>query len=1204
MSSKEISPSENSSTSNIDFLSEYDLRGIIGKGTFSVVKLGENKKTKEKVAIKILQKNKITSKDDLIRIDREIEILKRLKHPNVIKIYRIEEDQKNYYIIMEFCENGELFNRIVRKQHLTEDEASLFYYQLINGLEYIHKNNIVHRDLKPENLLLSKNDLLKIIDFGLSNYTQCDYLLATPCGSPCYASPEMVSGQMYNGYMIDVWSTGIILFAMVCGYLPFEDNDNEILFGKILKCKINYPKIMGKLTLDLMKRIITPDPKKRITLEQIKVHPFYLKGKKLFSQRYPELINEVEGINKNNLNNNNIKEIIIKNVTPIIKSNVKKSIEENKQKKEQKDKTTNVKYKPLQLNEISNSYIPYIPETITATNNIINIPNIPINSKTNKIIQNNNNTTIEIVKPAIKTIEKKNIDKNNRLETNTSLNSDEIPKDSVPKDYTEKKKDNINNISSNIKEEKDKFDVKNLQEHLNTINLTDQNNRRIYKIYKTKKEKVKESKSINKINNNTNNKLKQVVINLGDNNSNINRNRTIEKDKKINNNDIKRIISPKNKLDHKTFDNLYLKEKVSNTIDTSTTIVTKMDYYYNTNTAETQRNNDNKKNNKIPKTTYLNYKMNPVYDTITKKEIKNNLNTEDKNKNKIPHNNYSKLVKINNTFAKKIQRKPIYNKNNITDRNNRTNIENINLTNINNKSNINTKIPNLNYFSYDTNKTTINDQNNNNNINNIFNNIQLIHKNKKTIVNVDNNNSSDIYSSYNRNIKEKIINMERPLKLGKTLIQIQNKGMKHNNYIDIRNTYNFYPLKEYQTYEEKKQIIKNNMSKPNKITNQLINQDKYYLNNNNTQKYQGVSQINDKYFDTITINNNNNINLHEPKLYIYVENNNNNNTATYQRLRTESNPNKIKKIFKFTKNNNNTSKIRNININKITPSEYDKNILNKTTNPHNIIENKTIEDNKNNINNKQRYHKITPVKNKQNNSNNNKIYYNSIEPVKKVYTFKVNNNDLNKRIKDDNVKYIINRKNNNNFNDKTYYYFNGISMKNNLNNNDIAYISNTSNIIEKDNINKNYNKGYYNKSMHDLIKSEINLELWNNNNQRTLENNDNFIMNNYFYDNPQFIARRKNISSINSNNLINKSDLALDNIDYKIKLQKMQNKNYISFNNNNDNIKNISIPIIKETNNYMYPINNYKKINTILTNNTKTPVNKHNYKIISNFKKM
>ena len=108
-----MSSTQTTSSKKVDFLSDFDIKGIIGKGTFSIVKLGENKKTKEKVAIKIMQKNKILSKDDLIRIEREIEILKRLSHPNVIKIHKIFEDEKRYYIIMEFCENGELFNRIV-----------------------------------------------------------------------------------------------------------------------------------------------------------------------------------------------------------------------------------------------------------------------------------------------------------------------------------------------------------------------------------------------------------------------------------------------------------------------------------------------------------------------------------------------------------------------------------------------------------------------------------------------------------------------------------------------------------------------------------------------------------------------------------------------------------------------------------------------------------------------------------------------------------------------------------------------------------------------------------------------------------------------------------------------------------------------------------------------------------------------------------
>ena len=151
-----------------------------------------------------------------------------------------------------------------------------FFYQLINGLEYIHSLVIVHRDLKPENLLLTKDHLLKIIDFGLSNYFTKDQkdLLITPCGSPCYASPEMVAGKKYNGFKIDVWSSGIILYAMLCGYLPFEDKDNDILFEKILECNLVFPKFISKMGKNLIQKILVTDPDKRITIPEIKKHPF------------------------------------------------------------------------------------------------------------------------------------------------------------------------------------------------------------------------------------------------------------------------------------------------------------------------------------------------------------------------------------------------------------------------------------------------------------------------------------------------------------------------------------------------------------------------------------------------------------------------------------------------------------------------------------------------------------------------------------------------------------------------------------------------------------------------------------------------------------------------------------------------------------------------------------------------------------------
>ena len=201
---------------------DYLIKNVIGEGTFSKVKLGINMLTGQKVAIKILDKLKLIEEEGIERVLREIKISSEIEHPNIIKIYDIMEDDKNYLVVMEYCAEGELFNYIVKKDRLSENESSFFYYQLINAIEYLHLNGIAHRDLKPENILLGENHIIKLIDFGLSNYISENKLLVTPCGSPCYASPEMIRGEEYNGADNDIWATGIILFAMLCGYLPFE----------------------------------------------------------------------------------------------------------------------------------------------------------------------------------------------------------------------------------------------------------------------------------------------------------------------------------------------------------------------------------------------------------------------------------------------------------------------------------------------------------------------------------------------------------------------------------------------------------------------------------------------------------------------------------------------------------------------------------------------------------------------------------------------------------------------------------------------------------------------------------------------------------------------------------------------------------------------------------------------------------------------
>lgn len=257
---------------------DFKLTKKIGEGTFGTVRLGVNVQTGEEVAVKILEKVKILQLEDKTRVEREIKILKCLRHSNIVHLYSVIQTDKSIYLIMEYVHGKELFDYIIENGKLSELEACKFYQQIISGVEYLHKLKIVHRDLKPENLLLdSKTKDLKIVDFGLSNLynTSKNYMLKSACGSPCYAAPEMLNGKEYKAPPIDIWSSGIILYAMLCGYLPFEDDDNEELYKKICNGKFTIPAFVSDPAKDLIKKILTTDPNHRIGIYQIKNHPWF-----------------------------------------------------------------------------------------------------------------------------------------------------------------------------------------------------------------------------------------------------------------------------------------------------------------------------------------------------------------------------------------------------------------------------------------------------------------------------------------------------------------------------------------------------------------------------------------------------------------------------------------------------------------------------------------------------------------------------------------------------------------------------------------------------------------------------------------------------------------------------------------------------------------------------------------------------------------
>ena len=205
----------------------------MGIGSFGKVKVAEHILTGHKVAVKILNRKKIKAIDMEEKVRREIKILRLFMHPHIIRLYDVLETPHDIYVVMEYVKSGELFDYIVEKGRLGENEARHFFQQIVSGVEYCHRNMVVHRDLKPENLLLDAKSNVKIADFGLSNVMRDGHFLKTSCGSPNYAAPEVISGKLYSGPEVDVWSCGVILYALLCGSLPFDDESIPNLFKKI-----------------------------------------------------------------------------------------------------------------------------------------------------------------------------------------------------------------------------------------------------------------------------------------------------------------------------------------------------------------------------------------------------------------------------------------------------------------------------------------------------------------------------------------------------------------------------------------------------------------------------------------------------------------------------------------------------------------------------------------------------------------------------------------------------------------------------------------------------------------------------------------------------------------------------------------------------------------------------------------------------------
>uniref|UniRef100_A0A915BSB8 non-specific serine/threonine protein kinase n=1 Tax=Parascaris univalens TaxID=6257 RepID=A0A915BSB8_PARUN len=258
-------------------IGHYILQQTLGVGTFGKVKVGIHEATGYKVAVKILNRQKIKSLDVVGKIRREIQNLSLFRHPHIIRLYQVISTPTDIFMIMEYVSGGELFDYIVKHGRLKTPEARRFFQQIISGVDYCHRHMVVHRDLKPENLLLDDKNNVKIADFGLSNIMTDGDFLRTSCGSPNYAAPEVISGKLYAGPEVDVWSCGVILYALLCGTLPFDDEHVPTLFRKIKAGIFPIPDYLEKPLVNLLLHMLQVDPMKRATIKDVIQHEWFQK---------------------------------------------------------------------------------------------------------------------------------------------------------------------------------------------------------------------------------------------------------------------------------------------------------------------------------------------------------------------------------------------------------------------------------------------------------------------------------------------------------------------------------------------------------------------------------------------------------------------------------------------------------------------------------------------------------------------------------------------------------------------------------------------------------------------------------------------------------------------------------------------------------------------------------------------------------------
>lgn len=250
---------------------KYELGRFLGHGTFAKVYHARNLQTGKSVAMKVVGKEKVIKVGMTEQVKREISVMKMVKHPNIVDLHEVMASKSKIYFAMELVRGGELFSKIA-KGRLKEDTARVYFQQLISAVDFCHSRGVYHRDLKPENLLLDEDGNLKVTDFGLSAFSEHlkqDGLLHTTCGTPAYVAPEVIGKKGYDGAKADIWSCGVILYVLLAGFLPFQDDNLVAMYRKIYRGDFKCPPWFSPDARRLITKLLDPNPSSRITIFKI-----------------------------------------------------------------------------------------------------------------------------------------------------------------------------------------------------------------------------------------------------------------------------------------------------------------------------------------------------------------------------------------------------------------------------------------------------------------------------------------------------------------------------------------------------------------------------------------------------------------------------------------------------------------------------------------------------------------------------------------------------------------------------------------------------------------------------------------------------------------------------------------------------------------------------------------------------------------------